>query len=149
MKISEKYYTEQRNCIEPRYLNLAEELNQQMLECIDWSRDTKEVDAQKVMALWLKVNEQHCKENETDKILDGAKFGDKFKTRDGRMAIFAHRDEVANVCIIEKPESSLAFTEFGECLTDNRASFWAFTDFGRCITDDRELDIVSRWEEER
>lgn len=69
---------------------------------------------------------------ESNKIFEGARFGDRFKTRDGSMAVFSYRDEVANVCIVQ-----------------NYERFWAFTDFGQCITNDRGLDIVSRWEEEK
>lgn len=62
MKVTEEQYSVQRYGIEDRYIQLAEELTEQMLECMDWDNTTKEVNAQKVIALWLKFNEIHCKE---------------------------------------------------------------------------------------
>lgn len=60
MKISENYYIEHMNCIEPQYLALAEEFVQLMLDTLDWKRKDEELNMQKVIALWLKINEYHC-----------------------------------------------------------------------------------------
>lgn len=66
-----------------------------------------------------------------NKIFEGAKFGDKFKTRDGRMAIFVYSDGIANVCVVK-----------------NVRAFWAYTDFGECFAPStRDMDIVGRWDE--
>lgn len=61
MKITEDYYKSQKNTIEGRYLQMAEEFTQQMLDCMDWKSTDTDVDAQIVIALWLKYNEPRCK----------------------------------------------------------------------------------------
>ena len=60
MKITEEQYAKQRFGIEDRYIQLAEELTEQMFDCLDWDNKTKEVNAQVVIAIWLKTNELHC-----------------------------------------------------------------------------------------
>lgn len=65
------------------------------------------------------------------KVFDNAKFGDRFKTADGRLAIFWRSDEYANVCIV-----------------DGLEYLWAYDDFGREIgLDHDEYNIVGKLEE--
>ena len=62
MKVTEEQYSKQRSGIEDRYIQMAEELTEQMLDCLDWDNSNKEIDSQLVIALWLKFNETHCKD---------------------------------------------------------------------------------------
>lgn len=58
MLVTEEEYTAQMKIIEQAYINLAEELTQQMLNCMDWEY----VDAQIAIAIWLKKNKIRCTE---------------------------------------------------------------------------------------
>lgn len=69
-------------------------------------------------------------------IFDNAKFGDRFKTRDGRMAVYRVSSQTiggedAHFLIVDK--------SITEC---------AFSDNGLNIGHNHDLDIVSRWEEQ-
>ena len=62
MLVTEEEYIAQAKIIEQAYIDLAEELIQQMFNCMDWDHKTKEVDARIAIAIWLKKNEIHCME---------------------------------------------------------------------------------------
>lgn len=62
MLVTEEEYTAQMKIIEQAYIDLAEELTQQMFNCMDWDHKTKEVNAQIAIAIWLKKNEIRCTE---------------------------------------------------------------------------------------
>lgn len=64
MKVTEEQYSKQRFGIEDRYIQMAEELTEQMFDCLGWDNSTKEIDSQLVIALWLKFNEPRCKNEE-------------------------------------------------------------------------------------
>lgn len=69
--------------------------------------------------------------------LNECKFGDKLRTKDGRMAVFLHKSITHNVyiCIIEHNNHShlkMKFRENGKRYYDNEPS---------------AFDIVSKWKE--
>ena len=70
--------------------------------------------------------------------LDTCKFGDKLRTRDGRMAVFLHKSFVNHevyICAIENLEHShleMKFWADGKRYYDNELS---------------EFDIVGKWED--
>ena len=71
--------------------------------------------------------------------LNECKFGDRFKTRGGRMAIFLHKSITPNVyiCIIENTQRShleMKFWANGKRYFDNEPS---------------KFDIIGKWEEEK
>ena len=70
--------------------------------------------------------------------LSECKFGDRLRTRDGRMAVFLHKSISPNVyiCVIENTERShieMKFRENGMRYYDNEPS---------------EFDIVGKWEDD-
>lgn len=82
-------------------------------------------------------------------IFENAKFGDKFKTRDDRMAIFVKSEGTNNFhpdveaeCILEEfsyviiDKSHPMISKGSKCFSD-----------GTNIYDDSNEDIISRWEE--
>ena len=71
--------------------------------------------------------------------LNECKFGDRFKTRGGCMAIFLHKSITPNVyiCIIENTQRShleMKFWANGKRYFDNEPS---------------KFDIIGKWEEEK
>lgn len=70
-----------------------------------------------------------------ENIFENAKFGDKFKTRDGRMAVYKGYSQ--NVC----------FKSANFLIVDKEPIECAFRDNGLYIGNKHEIDIVSRWEE--
>lgn len=71
--------------------------------------------------------------------LNECKFGDRLRTRDGRMAVFLHKSISPNVyiCIIKNAERShleMKFRENGMRYYDNEPS---------------KYDIKGKWEEEK
>ena len=70
-----------------------------------------------------------------ENIFENAKFGDRFKTRDGRMAVY-------RVC-----SQNLCFEHANFLIVDKEPIEYAFRDNGLNIGNKHEIDIVSRWKE--
>lgn len=70
-----------------------------------------------------------------ENIFENAKFGDRFKTRDGRMAVYRVYSQ------------TLCFEHANFLIVDKEPMEYAFRDNGLNIGHKHEIDIVSRWKE--
>lgn len=74
-----------------------------------------------------------------ENIFENAKFGDKFRTRDGRKAIFIN-------CATERND---VYFKYYCTIEDLDGIYEVFDSQGRCHRDsDSPIDIVSEWQEE-